>query len=86
MLELRPHYPRRSRLLGEQGVVLLRVSFNRDGVVESARVMGSSGFERLDEAALEAARAARTGASALATARERDLRVVFRLDDRRERD
>lgn len=51
-----PAYPRMSRRLGEQGTVVLRVFINTEGRAEQAEVRTSSGFGRLDEAALETVR------------------------------
>ena len=50
----KPGYPPASRRLGEQGVVVLAVLISADGQVVQARVDKSSGFERLDRAALNA--------------------------------
>jgi TonB family protein len=47
-----PSYPAFSRKLGEQGKVLLDVYVNKDGLVEKANINQSSGFSRLDNAAL----------------------------------
>ncbi|MEY4725657.1 MAG: hypothetical protein RLZ36_284 [Pseudomonadota bacterium] len=49
-----PAYPRASRRLGEQGTVIVRVLINTQGLPEKAEVRTSSGFIRLDQAALEA--------------------------------
>ena len=51
-----PVYPIRSRRLGEQGRVLLRVHVTPGGRVDQIRVERSGGHQRLDEAALEAVR------------------------------
>ena len=51
-----PAYPALSRRLGEAGKVVLRVSLDRVGNVAKASVDRSSGFPRLDEAALAAVR------------------------------
>ncbi len=48
-----PAYPRLSRRMGEQGTVVLRVFINTDGRAEKAEVRTSSGYGRLDEAALD---------------------------------
>lgn len=48
-----PAYPRMSRRMGEQGTVLLRVLISAEGRAEQAEVRTSSGYARLDEAALE---------------------------------
>lgn len=48
-----PAYPRMSRRLGEQGTVVLRVLINTEGRADKAEIRTSSGYSRLDEAALE---------------------------------
>jgi protein TonB len=54
-----PVYPRLSERRGEQGRVVIRVVISPKGDVTKATVRSSSGFERLDDAALDAARSAR---------------------------
>lgn len=49
-----PSYPPFSRRLSETGLVVLRVELNEQGGVASASVKTSSGYARLDEAALSA--------------------------------
>ena len=49
-----PSYPRISRRMGEQGTVIVRVFINTQGLPEKAEVRTSSGFARLDQAALDA--------------------------------
>ncbi len=49
-----PAYPRASRRLGEQGTVIVRVFISTQGLPEKAEVRTSSGFARLDQAALDA--------------------------------
>jgi len=49
-----PVYPALSRRLGEQGKVVLRVLIGNDGTALQASIHQSSGFERLDQAALRA--------------------------------
>ena len=48
----KPSYPAMSKRLGEQGKVVVRVLIGVDGVVQKAEIRQSSGFERLDQAAL----------------------------------
>ena len=48
----KPSYPTLSKRLGEQGKVLLRVLIGQDGAAQQAEVKQSSGFDRLDNAAL----------------------------------
>ena len=50
----RPSYPSISRRMGEQGKVMLRVLVNADGLPEQIEIKESSGFERLDKAAINA--------------------------------
>jgi len=54
-----PVYPRASRRQGEQGEVLVKVEIGADGRAGQVLLARSSGFARLDEAALAAVRAAR---------------------------
>lgn len=48
----KPAYPALSRRLGEQGKVVLRVLIGADGTAQRAEIQSSSGYERLDQAAL----------------------------------
>ena len=50
----RPSYPSISRRMGEQGKVLLRVLVNEQGQPEQIELKESSGFDRLDKAAMNA--------------------------------
>jgi protein TonB len=54
-----PVYPRVSERRGEQGRVVVRVLISATGVVLKTSVQQSSGHQRLDDAAMRAARAAR---------------------------
>jgi protein TonB len=49
-----PAYPALSQRMGEAGKVVLRVELDIDGRVDAARIASSSGYKRLDEAALNA--------------------------------
>ena len=51
-----PAYPAMSRRLGESGRVVVRVLIGPDGRAREAHIQKSSGFERLDQVALETAR------------------------------
>lgn len=51
-----PSYPSLSMRLNEQGKVLLRVELGEDGRVAGAELKISSGYRRLDDAALNAVR------------------------------
>ena len=48
----KPAYPPLSRRLGEQGKIIVRVLIGTDGVPKKAEMRQSSGFDRLDQAAL----------------------------------
>jgi protein TonB len=49
----KPVYPALSRRLGEQGRAVVRVLIGADGLPQKAELHSSSGFERLDRAALD---------------------------------
>jgi len=51
----KPVYPPMSKRLGEQGRVIVRVFIGVDGVAQKAEIRQSSGFDRLDQAALATA-------------------------------
>jgi protein TonB len=51
-----PQYPSRSRRLGEQGRVVLRVLVNAGGSADALQVRESSGHTRLDNAARDTVR------------------------------
>jgi len=51
----KPAYPAMSKRLGEQGKVVVRVLIGVDGVAQKAEIRHSSGFDRLDQAALTTA-------------------------------
>ncbi len=48
-----PDYPPTSRRLGEEGSVVLQVLVDTEGKVQDGKIQTSSGFPRLDEAALK---------------------------------
>ncbi|MDR3369334.1 TonB family protein [Rhodoferax sp.] len=48
-----PNYPAKSRRMGEQGKVVVRVLIGVDGLAQKVEIRKSSGFDRLDEAALD---------------------------------
>lgn len=54
-----PVYPEMSKRRGEQGRVMLRVLISARGQVASVTVQRSSGYQRLDEAAIQATHRAR---------------------------
>jgi protein TonB len=52
----KPVYPPISKRLGEQGKVVVRVLIGVDGSAQDAQLKDSSGYDRLDRAAIETAR------------------------------
>ncbi len=81
-----PPYPMSSRRVGEEGAIVIDILVGVDGRVRDAKVSRSSGFERLDQAALSEAKqhwrlkpAARNG---VPFEQWLTLKVVFRLEDR----
>ncbi len=76
-------YPYESRLRGESGVALIVASVGADGACLSARVERSSGFPRLDAAALDAVRQSRFEPATLdgePVASEETLEIAFELE------
>jgi protein TonB len=75
-----PAYPEASRLAGETGVVVVRVSVSEEGVPVEARVEESSTFPKLDAAAVDAAMRWRFKAGTWqGRAVELDILVPFRF-------
>ncbi len=56
---IQPPYPRRARLMGWEGTVVLRVIVSADGSVADVVIHRSSGYPLLDQAAVMAARSRR---------------------------
>jgi len=50
----KPHYPLASRKLREQGLVVVKLCVNEQGIVEEATLAKSSGFQNLDQSTLKA--------------------------------
>jgi len=79
---IRPDYPKGARQRGEQGEVTLAIQVDAEGAVSEAKVVVSSGFAELDEAAVRAVQKAKfrparsDGKSVASTAR---LKLAFRL-------
>ncbi len=74
---INPDYPRRCRRLRCQGEVMVTLSIQTDGRIESVAISASSGCATLDAAAVAAARGARYEPAATATTSA--LCVAFRL-------
>lgn len=54
-----PEYPWQSRVLGESGTAEVGVLISQDGKVIDAKILKSSGFKRLDQAAIDAVTSAK---------------------------
>ena len=79
----KPEYPPAARRRGLEGTVLIRVLVNPDGIPGETRLVGPSGTDALDQAALAAVlrwrfTPAREGN--LAIAHWVDVPITFRLD------
>ena len=80
----KPEYPALSRRLGEEGKVVISVLINTQGRAEEVRLKKSSGYNRLDDAALRAVKTwgFRAGTrNGVAEAMWFDVPVLFRLDE-----
>lgn len=53
LIDSRKIYPALARKMGEKGLVVLGLEVERDGAIRAVRLNKSSGFSRLDEAALK---------------------------------
>lgn len=79
-----PDYPPQSKRLGEEGATILRLYIMEDGRVSEAQIATSSGFPRLDEAAVKHAKRswrflpATEGGKPVAA--WHDFRVVWRIE------
>ena len=86
LLNPKPAYPSFSKRLGEQGKVILRVFVAADGKPEKVELKSSSGFERLDKAAITAVwqwrfvPGKRAGVAEAAWAP--DVPIVFNLEEK----
>jgi protein TonB len=50
----KPHYPLASRQLREQGLVIVKLCVNEQGIIDKVGITKSSGFQGLDQSALKA--------------------------------
>lgn len=79
-----PRYPEYARRHGYEGVVMLQVRISPWGLTERVRVIASSGYEMLDNAAMEAVRdwrfEAATNSKGDFVATTLRLPIVFKLD------
>lgn len=74
-----PDYPRLSSRLKEQGTVVLRLSLDEEGRVRGVELVESSGYSRLDEAAMSAAPKWRFDLTPSGVLRIFEHRVHFKL-------
>ncbi|RJP57335.1 MAG: energy transducer TonB [Candidatus Auribacter fodinae] len=84
--QLHPRYPRGSRRKGEQGAVTLNIHVTADGSAQKITILNSSGYQRLDNAAVEAIENAVFSPHTLngiARASNITLTIRFQLDDPR---
>ncbi|RMD85818.1 MAG: energy transducer TonB [Candidatus Dadabacteria bacterium] len=77
--ELIVRYPFLSRRLGEEGEVLCRVWIDRTGAVKDVALISSSGYRRLDGAAMASIRKAHFAPHPSAGGYSREIRVIFKL-------
>ena len=75
---LAPEYPWRSRMGGEEGIVIVQVSIAQHGSPVTASIVKSSGHARLDNSALKAAKDARYSPHNQNVA-QLDLTIDFKL-------
>ena len=76
---IKPDYPVRSRMEGEEGKVVYSLSLDGEGKVKDVAVLESSGFKRLDNAAKEALM---KSSFAPGDANEKKITFTFRLEDK----
>ncbi|MGE4242551.1 energy transducer TonB [Ramlibacter sp.] len=79
----KPAYPPLSRRMGEQGTVMLRALIGADGNVQRVEILRSSGYDRLDQAALAAVRQWRFvpgKRGGVPTTMSHDIPLIFNLD------
>ncbi|MBL6988468.1 MAG: energy transducer TonB [Bacteriovoracaceae bacterium] len=77
-----PKYPWRSKVLQEEGKVVILTNINKFGEIESAKIYKSSGYTRLDNAALDSIqKSSFTPAyrANMATSSVQKIDVIFKL-------
>ena len=74
-----PEYPPVSRRLGEQGTVVLEVLVDPSGRVIDVKVVQSSGFPRLDQAALDGVKANYRFAPGTVDGKPQPMRYTFKF-------
>ncbi|WP_244141737.1 energy transducer TonB [Robbsia andropogonis] len=79
-----PEYPAKAKRLQQEGTVVVKLMIGNDGLVTTARIARSSGFDSLDAAALASIRAARCRpytSAGVAQAVQATQSVAFNLND-----
>lgn len=77
-------YPADAQRAGEEGVVVIQVFVSTEGEVRKARLLNSSGIDRLDNAAIESVLAWRfkpAQENGSTVARWTDVRVVYKVPE-----
>lgn len=74
-----PAYPRLSRVYQEEGVVKVEVNISENGVPKLVKIIESSGFKRLDQEAIAAAK--KSSYNKALTGRKTILTFNFKLKD-----
>ena len=74
-----PEYPPVSRRLGEQGTVILEVLVDESGRATDAKLVQSSGFPRLDEAALAGVKASYRFVPGTVDGKPQPMRYTFKF-------
>lgn len=78
----KPHYPQRSRALGEQGEVVIQIVITEEGTLQDIVLKKSSGYLRLDQSAMAFLKTARFSlAGILKEPLVKEFSIVYRLDD-----
>ncbi len=75
-----PDYPPASRRLGEQGTVTLEVLVDPSGRAVDAKILQSSGFPRLDQAALEGVKTNYRFVPGTVDGKPQPMRYTFRFN------
>jgi protein TonB len=77
--EIRPHYPLGSRMRGEEGVVSIAATVGYTGHASDVNVSQSSGYEALDQAAIDAVKKATFVASSASAKTGDKITMSFRF-------
>lgn len=78
--DLSPKYPWRSKVLKEEGIVIVALDIHPDGRVDNIKIISSSGFDRLDKAAIESIKNLKVDKSQLSKTENKKITFNFKLD------